>query len=87
MSVPWALLAALVNIPVSSSAQSLPTPEPGTRIRVVLVSDATGAGRYDRKGLFVGRTDSAIVLDLGLNRLDTIPTLRVRRIDRQTGTW
>jgi hypothetical protein len=81
-----ALLVLSVVVSVPASAQNLTTPEAGTRIRVVIAPDSPNAGRYDTKGLFVVRTDSAIVLDRGTDGLDTIPASLVRRIDLQTST-
>jgi hypothetical protein len=86
MFIRSALLILSVVISVPASAQNLTTPEPGTRVRVVIAPDSANARQYDTKGLFVVRTDSAIVLDRGLDGLDTIPDSRVRRIDLQTGT-
>jgi len=81
-----AILVLSVVLSVPASAQNLTTPEAGTRIRVVIASDSNQAGQYDSRGLFVLRTDSAIVLDRGRYGRDTIPASRIRRIDRQTTT-
>jgi hypothetical protein len=86
MVVRWVLLVLSVVISVPVSAQSLRTPEPGARVRVLITPDSPRTARYDAKGLFVIRTDSAIVLDRGRDGLDTIPASRVRRIDLQIGT-
>ena len=86
MFVRSALLILSVVISVPASAQNLTTPEPGTRVRVLIAPDSAKARQYDAKGLFVVRTDSAIVLDRGPDGLDTIPASHVRRIDLQTGT-
>ena len=78
------VLSAVVAVP--ASAQDLTTPEAGTRIRVIIAPDSNKAGQSDTRGLFVLRTDSAIVLDRGATGLDTIPASRIRRIDVQTST-
>ena len=80
------ILSLVISVPASASGQNLTTPEPGTRVRVVIAPDSANARQYDTKGLFVVRTDSAIVLDRGPHGLDTIPASQVRRIDLQTGT-
>jgi hypothetical protein len=81
-----AMLVLSVVLSVPASAQNLTTPEAGTRIRVVIAPDSNKADQYDTSGLFVLRTDSAIVLDRGRDGLDSIPASRVRRIDLQTST-
>jgi hypothetical protein len=86
MFVRSAILVLSVFVSLPASAQNLTTPEAGTRIRVVFAPDSHTAGQYDTKGLFVDRTDSAIVLDRGPDGLDTIPASRIRRIDVQTST-
>ena len=86
MFVRLALLVLSVVTAVPASAQNLTTPEPGRRVRVLIAPDSAHAGQYDAKGLYVLRTDSAIVLDRGPDGLDTIPTARIRRIDQQTGS-
>src|SRR5215216_2268840 len=86
MPVRSALLAFSVAISVPAAAQTLTTPEAGTRIRVVIAPDSLRDGEDDTKGLFVLRTDSALILDRGGHALDTIPTSLIRRVDLQTGT-
>jgi hypothetical protein len=86
MIVRSAFLLLSVVISVPASAQNLTTPEPGTRVRVVITPDAPNTSQYDRKGVFIVRSDSAIVLDRGPDGLDTIPASRVRRIDLHTST-
>lgn len=86
MSAPWALLLFSVVTAVPVSAQNLTMPELATRVRVVVAPDSLNAPLHQTSGLLVLRTNSAIVLDRGSQRLDTIGTSRIRRIDLQTGT-
>ena len=75
------ILYVVLSVSASASAQNLTTPEPGTRIRVVISPDSGNARQYETEGLFVLRTDSDIILDRGSEGLDTIPASHVRRID------
>jgi hypothetical protein len=84
--VPSVLLVLSVVISIPASAQDLTTPEFGTRVRIVIAPDSSSSRPDETRGLFVLRTDSALVLDRGSRGLDTIQASLIRRIDWQTGT-